>query len=49
MNVEMDAEMAWDSQIFKTPQHQKLNRYNQDESYQYYIPYTKHYYQRSLW
>ena len=36
MNVNMDAEMAWDSLIFKTPQHQKLNRFNQDESHQSY-------------
>ena len=35
MNLKMDAEMAWDSLIFKTPQHQKLNRYNHDESHQF--------------
>ena len=35
---ENGAEMTWDSLIFKTPQHQRLNCYNHDESHQsYYI------------
>ena len=36
MNLKIDAEMAWDSFIYRTPQHQKFNRYNHDESHQYY-------------